>query len=46
MRENVFKNDWNKKRLKVVEMDFVIRLIRNYKKTLPSRTGNLFSEGE
>ncbi len=46
MRENVFRNDYNKRKMKVAEMDFVIGLLRNYKRTLPSRTGNLFSEGD
>ena len=43
MRESVFRNDYNKKQLKVAEMEFVMDLLRNYKKTLSSRTGDLFS---
>lgn len=47
MREKVFKNDTMKRRKKVAEMDVCINLLRNYKKTLPSRCGNLFGkEGE
>lgn len=42
MRENVFRNDYTKKNLKVAEMEFVMKLLRNYKKTLTDMTGSLF----
>ena len=42
MREEVFKRNHLQKQKKVAEMDFIINLLRNYKKTLKGRTGNLF----
>lgn len=46
MRESVFKSDYTKRKMKELEMDFVMGLLRNYKKTLTGMTGNLFSEGD
>lgn len=42
MRENVFKNDHRQKSVKVAQMEYVLTLLKNYKETLQSRTGNLF----
>ena len=42
MRETVFKHDFRQKQVKTEQMDYCIKLLQNYKKTLESRTGNLF----
>lgn len=42
MREIVFKSDSRKRQKKMIEMDIIINLLRNYKKILMSRTSDLF----
>lgn len=41
MRKNVIKG-YHERERKMAEMDFVIEKLNNYKKTLGSRTGDLF----